>query len=340
MSLLPPRLQLDRARAFHAVTAIGDTLLPWAPGFLPHGADLVAVLDRFRAAGARYVSITVAAGMDDATTALTEIAARRADLARAGDRYQLNHGPSPAIGALDGPTLVDFHFQSGTPFGREPRLVEAFRALGVRQALIAYNERNLLGDGCHERCDAGLSRLGVAVVEAMNCAGMIVDISHCGERTGRDAMEVSGSPVIISHSNARALYDHARNVSDELARDCARRGGFVGVNGVGMFLGADDSALEVTVARHIVHFAGLIGPDRVGFASDFMFLEGSDYGFFHRNRSRFPAGYPAPPWPFLPPERLVRLTAELFAMGCTEAELAGFYGGNYCRVAASIVGAP
>jgi membrane dipeptidase len=323
----------ERARAFHAANAIADTLVPWAPGFLPAGADLVSVLDRFRAVGVRYLSLTVAAGVDGPEVALREIALRRRELASAADRYAVIGDSRATLGSLDGPTRVDFHFQSGTPFARSPELAEAYAALGVRQALIAYNERNLLGDGCHERQDSGLSRLGVAVVRAMNRSGVIVDVSHCGEATARDAIDTSEAPAIISHSNCRTLHDHERNVSDALIRACAARGGFVGINGVGMFLGAADHELERECARHICHVAELAGPDKVGFASDFMFLEGSDYGFYHSNPNRFTAGYPPPPWPFLPPERFPELTARLLACGFGEHELRGIYGGNYLRVA-------
>ena len=84
--------------------------------------------------------------------------------------------------------------------------VETYYKLGVRHMLIAYNMQNVMGDGCMERTNDGLSRLGVALIEEMNRVGMIVDATHTGYRTTMDMFEVSKDPVIFSHSNAAALW--------------------------------------------------------------------------------------------------------------------------------------
>jgi len=88
------------------------------------------------------------------------------------------------------------------------------------------------------------------------------------------------------------------------------------------------------MAEHAAHVAGLIGADRVGLGLDFMFLEGSDYGFFHAARGRWPRGYPNPPWSFLQPEQFGDLVGALEAQGFGRDELPGVLGGNYLRLAA------
>src|SRR5690606_34276467 len=107
--------------------------------------------------------------------------------------------------------------------------------------------------------DEGLSRFGVALIKEMNRVGMIVDCTHTGYRTSMEAMELSAAPTIFSHSLARALWDHERNVADDQIKACAATGGVIGMNGVGMFLGDNDGSPE-KVADHIDYVAQLVGP--------------------------------------------------------------------------------
>src|SRR5690606_15128052 len=140
----------------------------------------------------------------------------------------------------------------------------------------------------------------------------VVDLSHCGEHTALDALEADlGRPPVFSHSNARALHDHERNLSDAVIAAAVARGSYVGVNGVGMFLGAGAREIPAAMARHAAYLAERIGAERIGLGLDFMYLDGSDYGFYHAARDRWPRGYPPPPWDFLQPEQLGDLVAAL-----------------------------
>jgi membrane dipeptidase len=137
----------------------------------------------------------------------------------------------------------------------------------------------------------------------------------------------------FSHSNARAIYEHERNITDEQIKACARRGGYIGVNGVGFFLGVETAKIPAAMAEHAAHIAGIAGADRVGLGLDFMFLENSDYGFFHRAPGRWPRGYPEPPWSFLQPEQFGDLVLALEQKGFDREEMKGLLGGNYLRLA-------
>ena len=114
---------------------------------------------------------------------------------------------------------------------------------------------------------------------------------------------------------------------------CAARGSYIGVNGVGMFLGARAGDVAAEMARHAAYIAERIGADRVGLGLDFMYLEGSDYGFYHAAKGRWPRGYPDPPWDFLQPEQFGDLVVEFEAAGFDRGEIAGVLGGNYLRLA-------
>ena len=98
-------------------------------------------------------------------------------------------------------------------------MVEIYYDLGVRHALMAYNQKNLVGDGCHERTDEGQSRFGLALVAEMNRVGMLVDCTHSGFRTTMDAMEASSAHLhLLSLTGARSGNDHERNINDEQIR--------------------------------------------------------------------------------------------------------------------------
>ncbi len=312
-----------------------DGLLPWSKAFLPPGAKLADVLKRFRAQGFDHVSLTAAAGSDDHVVAFVRLGQLCRELQSMTDWARIAHRADEIRQTqIDGRLSVSFHFQTATPFAADLELVDAFHMSGVMRAIIAYNEANVFGDGCHEMRNAGLSRRGRDLLERMDQAGMRVDLSHCGERTSLDALELPlARPPIFSHSNARALFDHERNISDAQIRACAGRGGYIGVNGAGMFIGAEGRAIPRVLSTHVAHIASIAGVERVGLGLDFMYLEGSDYGFFQANRGRWPRGYPDPPWSFLQPEQFGDLVDELAARGFSPVELRGLLGENYVRLA-------
>src|SRR5690606_16000592 len=160
---------------------------------------------------------------------------------------------------------IVFHFQGTNPFGRDLGMVEVFYRLGIRHALMAYNQKNAVGDGCHERTDGGLTRFGLALVREMNRVGMLVDCSHSGYRTTMDASE---APVTCSPPNARALADPQRTSRDDQAKACAATGGVIGVNGIGIFLGGNEVSADA-LFRHIDYFVQLVGPQHVGLGLDY-----------------------------------------------------------------------
>lgn len=312
-----------------AEVAVCDGLLPWTRQFLPPGSDLGAYLARMHRAGYDHVSLTAAAATEDAAQALSTLGWLRAQL-RSADIPVAHDRDGIEAARAAGRLSVSFHFQTATPFLGDLDLVDAFAEAGIRRAILAYNAANAFADGCHEPRNAGLSAAGRRLVERMDRAGMRVDLSHCGERTTFDVMALGlGRPPLFSHSNARALFDHERNVTDEQLRRIAECGGYVGINGVGFFLGAAGDHIPAAMARHAAHVAGIVGADRVGLGIDFMYLDGSDYGFFHGSRATWPRGYPEPPWSFLQPEQLGALVAELEGVGFAGTEIAGILGGNY-----------
>lgn len=326
------------AADLHAEALVCDMLLPWEDVYIPPGSDIHALLGRYRRSGADYVSLTVTS-VETMVAAFQKVAAMRRTILREPDRYLLVDTADDILRAkADGKLAVALHFQGTNPFEMNLDLIETFYNLGIRHALMAYNLKNFVGDGCHERTDGGLSRFGQMVVREMNRVGMIVDVTHTGYTTSMEAMELSTAPTMFSHSNPRALYDHDRNITDDQIRTCARGGGLIGLNGVGMFLGDDVTADNIVdrVVKNIDYVAQLVGGEHVGLGIDFMYLEGSDYAFFHRNKFVFPAGYPDPPWHFLGPEQQPQLTGGLLKLGYSDEAVRGILGENFLRLARAV----
>lgn len=147
--------------------------------------------------------------------------------------------------------------------------VDYFWGLGQRVSQLTYNERNLIGNGCYERRDDGLSDFGLAVVERMNKVGMAVDVSHCGDRTTLDAFDVSRRPVIVTHSNCRALNpSQPRCKTDDAIRAMAAKGGVMGITEVRDFVSAKEPTTVESMLDHYDHVAKLVGVEHVGIGSD------------------------------------------------------------------------
>ena len=144
--------------------------------------------------------------------------------------------------------------------------IHLFFQMGIRMMHMTYNRSNMIGSGCGEQSDAGLSDFGRAVVKEMNRSGVIVDIAHSGWQTSLDAAKVSEKPMVASHSGCAALNNHYRMKPDEVIKAIADTGGYVGVCWVGSFLGGDCNLKAVI--DHIDYAARKFGPDHVAVGSD------------------------------------------------------------------------
>jgi membrane dipeptidase len=146
--------------------------------------------------------------------------------------------------------------------------VHEFHTLGQRCAQLTYNTQNLIGSSCNDRVDGGLSEFGVQIVKAMNEAGMLIDISHCGERTTLDAIAISSLPIANTHGNCSALGKHRRNKSDVVIKALAAKGGIMGISGMRLLVSDTEPTTIVQVVDHIDHAVKLVGAEHVGIGTD------------------------------------------------------------------------
>ena len=162
---------------------------------------------------------------------------------------------------------VVYGFQDAVAFETDlSRLDELYR-LGIRIVQVTYNRRNLLGDGCLEPANAGLSKAGVEAVAKMNELGILVDLSHCGRQTAADAINASKKPVAFTHTGSAALNDHPRNRTDAELRAVAEKGGVSGIYFM-PFLSEGKQPTAADVIRHLEHMIDVAGEDYVSIGTD------------------------------------------------------------------------
>jgi membrane dipeptidase len=239
----------------------------------------------------------------------------------------------------DGKVGVVLGFQNTTAFGDRLHAIEIFRELGVGVAQMTYNTANLVGCGCYEGRDSGLTDFGRQVVSEMNRVGMLCDLSHVGPETSRDVIETSTRPVAYTHCCPAALRPHPRNKSDSELRFLAERDGFVGVTMIPAFLprGVDSSVEDVIDA--VEYCIDLCGEEQVGLASDFSqgyedsFLDylNRDKGDLHRGRKLVDFGAIVMPEGIGRLEDFPNLTAAMERRRWTETRIRRVLGENWLR---------
>ena len=226
--------------------------------------------------------------------------------------------------------------------------VDALHALGMRSFQLTYNYRNLLGDGCLERTNAGLSEFGVKVVERMNQVGVMVDLSHCGPQTTLDGIEYSNRPVAMTHTVCAALREHPRAKPDAALRACAEKGGVTGIAALGYFIGPDPGG-ETTIedyANHIEHAVSVAGHEHVALSTDFppQGIESwaTREDWYEPRLKWFKPSYQVrwPPWiPELDtPDRFRNLLQVLDGRGWSDHNLELLLGRNWLRLFGETIG--
>ena len=217
--------------------------------------------------------------------------------------------------------------------------VATFHALGQRVSQLTYNTRNLIGNGSTERHDEGLSDFGVSIVAKINALGMAVDVSHCGDRTSLEAFEVSKAPVLITHSNARALNPgHPRCKPDEVIRACGKAGSVMGITGVRNFVKGSEPTTIEDYLNHIEYVAKMIGIEHVGIGSD-IDLDGYD-DMPPEDYKNLKAAY-KDSYAFRDkidiegidhPKRMFDVAEGLIRRGYSNPDIANVLGGNWVRI--------
>ena len=165
-------------------------------------------------------------------------------------------------------TAIFYGFQNPSPMEDDVRLIEILHTLGARFMQLTYNNQSLLGTGCYETTDSGITRMGKEVIEEMNRVGLVVDMSHSAERSTLEAIEISSRPIVITHANPGSWEPALRNKSDTVLRQLGASGGMLGFSMYPHHLKGKGECTLQSFCEMIAATAELMGVDHVGLGSD------------------------------------------------------------------------
>jgi membrane dipeptidase len=323
-----------------------DMLAPLKIDFTPAAyanALSPAAIAEFRASGITGFHNSVGTGGAEAVEeTLTFLAAWQGFAARHSDLFcVVDQAADLDRAKAAGKCAVIMGIQNSEHF-HEPKDVKAFHQLGQRCSQLTYNSQNFIGTGGTDRVDGGISDFGAEIIGAMNETGMLVDVSHCGDRTTLDAIELSKAPVAITHSNCRALNDHPRLKTDEAIRKLADKGGVMGITGVRNFVSDREPTTVENIVDHIDHVVETAGIEHVGIGSD-SDLNGYD-DMPADQRKKLMAGYKSSyafrekldTDGFDHPRKIYDLTDTLIRRRYSDSNIEAVLGGNFRRLLGTV----
>ena len=329
--------QEQRAMRLHqsslVIDAIGSSVVSPEPPI----KDGKSHVDRALEAGVNLLNVTLAAHADGFDRFMDQVA-DYLDLfeARPDTTMHVETIADIAKAKETGKLGIMFGVQTGSIVGTDMHLWTIAHKLGCRMAQLTYNERNLLGDGCLEPENRGLTSYGKQSIQEMNRLGICLDLSHAGERTSLDAIAVSAKPVMFSHANPKAIGPGKRNITDEQMKAMAARGGVMGLSPHSM-LSHKVAGVRANVddlMDFFDHAVDLIGIDHVAVGSD-VFESFTKLSWETTTKRWYPSGFL---WETMAAEgfsgvhEFPNLTRGLVARGYSDEDIAKILGGNWLRL--------
>lgn len=241
-----------------------------------------------------------------------------------------------------GRTAIIFGLQNPSPIEDDIGLVEVVHTLGVRFMQLSYNNQSLLASGCYESVDSGITRMGREVIKEMNRVGLVIDMSHSGERSTLEAIDLSERPITISHANPHSWAAALRNKSDTVMKALASAGGMFGFSLYPHHLKGKSACTLDDFCAMVARTADLIGVEHLGLGSDLCqdqpdsvvqwmrtgrYTKGVDYGEGSAAQPGFP---PQPGW-FQDSRDFANIEEGLRATGFSPREVALLMGENWMR---------
>lgn len=256
--------------------------------------------------------------------------------------FQGRSAADVALARESGRTAIFFGSQNPSCIEDDIGLVEVLHTLGLRFMQLTYNNQSLLASGCYEAEDTGLTRMGREVVAEMNRVGLVVDMSHSGERSTLDAIEHSSRPIAITHANPSSWHPALRNKSETVLRALAQSGGMLGFSVYPHHLKGGSACALQEYCEMIARTADLMGINHIGIGTDLCqdqpdsvvewmrmgrWTKSADYG----EGSAAAPGFPAMPEWFVDNRDFGRIATGLRATGMSDAEVAAVMGENWLR---------
>ena len=233
-------------------------------------------------------------------------------------------------------TAVLFGLQNPLPIGADIRLIEVLVQLGIRFCQITYNQQSLLGAGCFEPFDSGLTAFGREVVDEMNRVGMVIDLSHAGHKTAMDVINYSKRPVAVTHANPHDWYAAPRNLKQELIQAISETGGMLGFSLYPHHLRSGSDCTLQEFAEMVSSLSKTHGSKMFGIGSDLCQDQPDSVVNWMRNGNwrkepTAPAKFPKPTNWFQTNEDFPRIANGLRSAKMTDTEIAGVLGENWMK---------
>lgn len=303
----------------------------WIPQLRSGGVDVqvvpIFIEDEYLPEGALRRTLTLISILRQ------EVKDNPGDLALCGDGNEIEAALSQNKIAL----ILAFEGSAGI---ENPELLELFFHLGLRMASFSWFGRTGLADGSGEESAGGrLTRAGIAVLKEMERLGILMDVSHLSERGVEHVIELATRPVIASHSSARSILDHHRNLRDEQLQAIASTGGVVGVNFFPGFVDPKSPTVDRLV-DHIEHVAEVAGIDHVGIGPDFVKEYLDEFYPNHQDLKIEGLSIGQTLDDLVTPADLPVLTETLLRRDFSEKDVQKVLGGNFLRVFAEVMGRP
>lgn len=298
------------------------------------GADL-SFLSRYKNAGVNFVSVNVGFDLTNQADTIELINYFYQWILKHSDEYAIAKNIQQIFEYESKNKLsIAFDIEGCNLLNNKLEMVSQLYALGVRQMVFAYNKNNFTGGGCFD-ADMGLTKFGKRLVKEFNDVGMVIDCSHVGYQTSMEIMELSKYPIIFSHSNPANLVNHPRNITDEQIIACAKTGGVIGINGIGIFLGNNDVRTE-KIAEHIDYVAQKVGAEHVGIGLDCIFDSDEVKGYVENNPDTFPVKFGFDDVSVAEPEQFSEIGKLLASRGYSAKDINNILGENFLRVASAV----
>ncbi len=235
-------------------------------------------------------------------------------------------------------------FQNASPIENNLDYIYTFNELNVKIIQFTYHERNLLGNGCYERVDEGITNFGIDAIKIMNEVGILIDLSHVGIVTTMETIEYSEKPVAITHANPKSYHNIPRNKTDEALKLMASKGGIVGVTAIAPFLKKGDASTVEDYVDAISYTVDLVGIDHVAIGTDFTQDQPEEFWKYigSQQGTKFPstftdvttaANYPIN---FETPDKFPVLIGTMENKGFSKEEISKILGLNWIRVFESV----
>ncbi len=315
-------------------------------GFIIDGAQYAkwdrSIFKEMRDGGVTCVNVTIVY-WETARETLSEIGKWNRLFEQNGDLImQARTADDVRRAKAENKTAITFAFQHCSPIEEDIDLVEIMHTLGVRFMQLSYNNQSVCATGCYEAEDPGITRFGKQVIREMNRVGMVVDMSHSGERSTFHAIELSERPITVTHANPKSWHPALRNKTDDLLKALAESGGMLGFSMYPFHLRGKSACTLEEFCQMIAQTADLMGIDRIAIGSDLVQGHGDEVVEWMRNGrwskaldfgegTAADAGWPDPvPW-FTGNRDFGNIAAGLVKHGFSSEDVAKVMGLNWLR---------